>query len=562
MVAEERRPRGQTVRLLKVANEVGVDLFDAVSAAKQLELGTELSDRDLERVKCFVVLTRLTTDGTQTATSWVIVKVRTDTTEPLGTRMGWGGDDRPHVEVATLAARLNLNTGHLEQLLVQHGGTESPFLAFTVRELEVIINEFVAGRTAITPVTTTAGPFAARSARLMTSFIEARGADKRKKIVRAHKRLCEEARRTGIPEQDLSEVLANHRKLVDLASERAVEALANNPLRRVMDELLAGSFETARDLLREEFQGDGSGLPPVDVLDEMLAEMRTHPGALSDLDEAGARKWRTDLVARHNRIERHLTNWLETGDAWMTGAEWPLDQRRRAGRFLLRSAVSWLDPDFSVDLTASENTLERLMVLAHEVIPLADIGQLSARPQAVNAGGTKVVSWLREPRLYVWVAFSEGAVAVTLDLSRFRSIHWIDKPAAFSASAIAAAWFLDSVLRTAGVRSSHFSIASSGDWTQTVGDFDEPKARSTDLLQNVGQHDVSAHLRTLPDGRRPSREAIARAPDFLRGQMGPNQTYVRASSRRSEEITNDIRRFTATGSFLADVLFDAKHRPS
>lgn len=562
MVTEERRPRGQTVRLLKVANEVGVDLFDAVSAAKQLELGTELSDRDLERVKRFVVLTRLATDGTQTATSWVIVKVRTDTTEPLGTRMGWGGDDRPHVEVATLAARLNLNTRHLEQLLVQHGGTESPFLAFTVRELEVIINEFVAGRTVISPGTTTAGPFLARSARLMTSFIEARGADKRKTIVRAHKRLCEEAQRTGISEQDLSEVLANQRKLVDLESERAVEALTNNPLRRVMDELFAGSFETARDLLLEEFQRDSSELPPVDVLDEMLAEMRTHPEALSNLDEVGARKWRTELVARQNRIERHLANWLEAGDAWMTGAEWPLDQRRRAGRFLLRSAVSWLNPDFSVDLTASENTLERLMVLAHEVIPLADLGQLSARPQAVNAGGTKVVSWLREPSLYVWVAFSEGAVAVTLDLSRFRSIMLKDNPAALSASAIAAAWFLDSVLRTAGVRSSHFSSASSGDWMQTAGDFDEPKARSADLLQRVEQHDVSAHLRTLPDGRRPSREAIARAPDFLRRQMGSNQTYVRASSRRSEELANDIRRFTTTGSFLADVLFDAKHRPS
>lgn len=561
-MTRERRSSGQMVRLLRVANEASVELFEAVSAAEQLGFGTDLSDRDLERVRRFVVLTRLATDGTQTATSWVLVKVRTKTAEPSGAQIGWGGNDRPHIDVGTLAARLDLNTRNLEQLLVQHGGTESPFLAFTVRDLEEMINDFVMGRTAITTQSAAAGPFVTRSSRLTASFMGARGADKRKAIVRAHVRLVEEAQRTGISEHELSEVLANHRNLVALASERSVVSVTDNPFRRVLDELFAGSFESARDLLLEQLQNDGSGLPALDLLDEMLAEMRTRPEAVSDLDAEGARKWRTEFIARQNRIDRHLTHWLEAGDAWMTGAEWPLDQRRRAGRFLLRSAISWLDPGFRVDLTSSVNTLERLMMLAHEVIPLADLGQLSARPQAVNAGATKVVSWLRDPSLYGWVAFPEGAVAVTLDLSQFRSVHLMGNPAALSASAIVASWFLDSVLRTAGVRSSHFSTPASSDWVDTAADFDAPQARSADLLPNFNQQIVSAHLRTLPHGRRPSREAIERAPEFLRRRMGPNQTYVRASSRRSEDLSDDLRRFTATGSFLADVLFDAKHRRS
>ena len=129
---EQPRSRGRTVRLLRVADEVGVELFEVVTAAKQIKLEGELSDEDLRRLKRFVVIARLASDGGSGANSSVIVKVRSNEQEPLETRMGWGGDDHPHVEVATLAARLDLNTRNLERFLLRESGSEPPYLAFTV----------------------------------------------------------------------------------------------------------------------------------------------------------------------------------------------------------------------------------------------------------------------------------------------------------------------------------------------------------------------------------------------------------------------------------------------
>jgi len=396
------------------------------------------------------------------------------------------------------------------------------------------------------------GSLIAKSSRAIPAFRDARTQSDREKVVHWHGKIIHELQQLGAPNETMQRVHANDERVRSLL--RNYEG-RDGPLAGVVGHLLSGDRASAKTLLVDDVIGRDIDDETIEILLDGLRERPAWGMKLSQLD---FQKWLSTSASSVDRIRRHSQQWIDAGEVWLDAADWPVGQRRRAAEFLVRTVASWLDPQAPTSVEVSETSLDRLLVAAHEILPRCNLIELSARPQAVSIGGVKVVSWTREGSMFAWVAFSEGSVAISVDLDRFTVTKLEDNAPATTAAALATAWLLDSLMRVSGTTNTLFS-SSDEIWLEGPTGTEQGTGHSQALLAALDEHHVRAHLRTLPDGYNPSKEALARAPEFLRAIMGPNQTYVRAGSRHSDGFFDSVVKFSKNGSFLADVIFEGKY---
>jgi hypothetical protein len=169
-------------------------------------------------------------------------------------------------------------------------------------------------------------------------------------------------------------------------------------------------------------------------------------------------------------------------------------------------------------------------------------------------------------KITIEVEVAGTTITVVLDSLNFDSQSKIDTKESRAAYLLAVAWFIDcSVVLTKRRRES--SVFSSG--TSSVAGHKNrqvryvPTERFADAVRQVQSgrgldpalHLVSGHLRTLSNGRKPTKEARARAPKFLQSRMGPSDTFVQEHSRGREseirEYVNKLSRLSMTAHAVA-----------
>lgn len=396
------------------------------------------------------------------------------------------------------------------------------------------------------------------SQRLLLNVKSARGEESRRKFAREHDRLQKKVHLQGFSQELRSQVAADGQQIEQirrLSGSHGV--LSPSPLGPVVDAVLGADLDSARELLGHLVLSPEAPEEPEYLVSDMLNEVLSDPSWAISLTLAEVQTWVDRAVTRHEQINRALSQWLLDGRYWMEPAEWPRAQQMQAGRFLLRGTIRWFDQS-NFRWQGSEAALSHLLAAADEILPFADFAFLSREPAAVNIAGTRVVNWFREDYVYSWVGFSEGAVALTIDTKTFQVKRRQPSDAALAASMLAVAWLLDSISRSSGTKSAVFADDHHDEWLRA----DDPDSgrlpEGLAILEKHASNHIKAHVRTLPDGYRPTPEALQRAPEYLRAIMGRNQTYVRPSTRSSTMLFQNVQRFSAKGSFVSDVVYALK----
>jgi len=130
-------------------------------------------------------------------------------------------------------------------------------------------------------------------------------------------------------------------------------------------------------------------------------------------------------------------------------------------------------------------------------------------------------------------------------------------------------WFIDcsiTIHRTSHESSKLFTIASSASprsQTQRIRYIPTPTFHERIReVRRAGagpiiRHKVSGHIRKLPPGRRGSKQAHSNAPQHIRRNMSPSETYVephfRGTEAEKKELFTRLSRFSALGEAMSDL---------
>jgi len=130
-------------------------------------------------------------------------------------------------------------------------------------------------------------------------------------------------------------------------------------------------------------------------------------------------------------------------------------------------------------------------------------------------------------------------------------------------------WFIDcsiTIHRTSHESSKLFTIASSASprsQTQRIRYIPTPTFHERIReVRRAGagpiiRHKVSGHIRKLPPGRRGSKLARSNAPQHIRRNMSPSETYVephfRGTEAEKKELFTRLSRFSALGEAMSDL---------
>ena len=397
------------------------------------------------------------------------------------------------------------------------------------------------------------------SQRLLSNVKSARGDENRRKFARAHDRLREKVIEEGLSSQlriKIEENTQEIQRVLRISGSRG--GFNSSALGPVIDALLTADLNSARELLGNLVAASHTPDEPHDLVSDMLGELAKDPSWAKSLTRDETQTWIDRAVAKHEQIQRSLSQWLREGQHWMEPAGWPRPQQIQAARFLLRGTIRWFDQE-NFRWRGSEPALSHLLVAADEILPFADLSFLSREPAAVNIGGTRVVNWFREGNVHSWVGFGEGAVALTIETRNFQVKRREPSDATLAAAMLAVAWLLDSISRSAGTRSTVLSDRGEDEWVTAQELEKGTSLGGMAMLEQHALHQVRAHIRTLPDGYRPTPEALERAPMFLRSAMERNQTYVRPSTRSSSSLFDQVKYFSVNRSFVSDVVHALKH---
>lgn len=216
---------------------------------------------------------------------------------------------------------------------------------------------------------------------------------------------------------------------------------------------------------------------------------------------------------------------------WSSAVDFKVPNEVRA--LLLQEGFGYLPPGALVP-DVSQQWLDLIVATAHDTQSM-----WSFEPDWPSAVWTErfcVVNWRDGGFLKAWVGYPKCGSLVRVSLDTW-DIVGNGGPPTNAAAGLAIAWFLDRVIRPPKEHPLFRSVRS-----RTVLDM---ASRKTAPPQ---PHERRAHIRTMVE-RLGSEAARARAPEYIRRILAPNQTYVR-SSQVGGTFESAVQRFLETDSFL------------
>jgi len=253
---------------------------------------------------------------------------------------------------------------------------------------------------------------------------------------------------------------------------------------------------------------------------------------------------------------------VEAGEAWLSPAGWHNAKSSSFLRGMWSRGYSWADPqylffdEFAVDEDFLDESLARAESLKHKFRMRPEFPIYLATPAvyiALDSAGLLVRAW---------VGNEQQGIAVSFDPENFDLYYRSGDTDAMFAMGAALNWFVDCVTVLDGPHfqrlgsfstDKSFRETTANNWWTSNSNFEGHIRGVSDgtLSRPPSAHRVRGHIRRLND-MNPTDEARENAPAYIRRNMGPNDTFVRAHSRGGSEATDRLFERIKGGSSLAD----------
>jgi len=258
--------------------------------------------------------------------------------------------------------------------------------------------------------------------------------------------------------------------------------------------------------------------------------------------------------------------WFQKGSYWYDAIadDFFFDSDDFLGELLLNGAI-WADEStvlfdgFDVEEETLEESLARAETLSGHLhlVPLW--------PVYLETNEVSIAMTLNRNFLLAWVGKGLEGLLVGVNIKTWDLYHADDRDARFACGAVLN-WFLDCSLNVSEHRmfdrmpnkakefdrpwETNFLTT----WTTTKPFYEELESLRYDSNRKPPRaHRVRGHIRTLIY-RRPTDDARENAPAYIRKNMGPTDTFVRAYEKSGDLRTEKLLVHLKTNSNLADFL--------
>ena len=258
--------------------------------------------------------------------------------------------------------------------------------------------------------------------------------------------------------------------------------------------------------------------------------------------------------------------WFQKGSYWhdAIAADFFFDSNDFLGELLLNGAI-WADEStvlfdgFDVEEETLEESLARAETLSGHLhlVPLW--------PVYLETNEVSIAMTLNRNFLLAWVGKGLEGLLVGVNIKTWDLYHADDRDARFACGAVLN-WFLDCSLNISEHRMFDRMPNNAKEfdrpwetkflttWTTTKPFYEELESLRYDSNRKPPRaHRVRGHIRTLIY-RRPTDDARENAPAYIRKNMGPTDTFVRAYEKSGDLGTEKLLVHLKTNSNLADFL--------
>lgn len=284
-------------------------------------------------------------------------------------------------------------------------------------------------------------------------------------------------------------------------------------------------------------------------------------GARSNAEESGVHT----SPARKSEFKA----WLQEGDSWIAPLRLSASQRQQL-RYWFSVGLRWRPPNQTVFgsgasdgwLRAEVEHLSRLRpYITREPLDRETFQSDSIEVELMRSGHLRLA----------WVGRNGVGLLTAIEPGSFELRYRPDDADARYAAGMALAWYLDCAitLHQQTLPSTIKRIpASPGGAGLSIRSRYVPQPSFRDHVMGRGDtshvprltHQVRGHLRTLPTGFTPDPTKRRSAPEEIRRNLGPNDTFVREHARGSEAEVRQVLNRLSQYSSLAEAL--SNHRVS